>query len=150
MKFIREYNSESLKDTSDIAKKLCESLKVGDAILFRGEMGAGKTTFTKTVAEYFNCDDSATSPTFALVNEYFGDVKIFHFDLYRLSNIDDLYSIGFYDYIAENAIFIVEWSENIDDLESEIDRAIIVEIEKTGDDSRKIIIKSMEELRCLF
>lgn len=141
----KEFLSFSEEDTANIAKKFCNNLKVGDAVLFHGEMGAGKTTFTKTIAEYYNCDDIAVSPTFSLVNEYFGDSKIFHFDLYRISDEEDLYSIGFYDYIREEAIFVIEWSENIPSLSDEFSRVFTISITKIDEASRKIIIEGMEE-----
>ena len=91
-------------------------------------------------------DDVVTSPTFALVNEYSGIIPLFHFDLYRIETFDDLYAIGFFDYLDRGGVIAAEWSENIPALAEELNdgkRAVYkVRIEKTGDDERKILISS--------
>ncbi len=138
------FTSDSPEHTRQIAVDLAKTLNAGDVILYEGDLGAGKTSFTKGIGEVLGVDEPVTSPTFAIVNEYEGKLPLFHFDLYRLENFDDLYSIGFFDYLRRGGIITCEWSENIPDLASELDdgkRAVYtVRIEKTGDSSRKIYI----------
>lgn len=131
-------------ETRALAKRLAERLKPGDVILYRGDLGAGKTAFTKGLADYFGSTEQVTSPTFALVNEYPGRVPIFHFDLYRISGFDDLYAIGFFDYLDRGGILAVEWSENVPELEFELERVIKIDIEKLGENERKITVSGVE------
>lgn len=135
-----EFLTNSENETHAAAKQLAERLQPGDVILYSGEMGAGKTAFTKGLAEYFGTEEEVTSPTFALVHEYPGRVPIFHFDLYRISGFDDLYAIGFFDYLDRGGILAVEWSENIPDLENELENVISVCIEKLGENERRITV----------
>lgn len=140
---MNEYISNSAADTEKIAFDLAKTLNAGDIILYEGDLGAGKTTFTKGIAKALGIKDVVTSPTFALVNEYYGEIQLFHFDLYRIETFDDLYAIGFFDYL-DRGIIAAEWSENIPALAEELNdgnRAVYtVRIEKTGDESRKILI----------
>ena len=127
-----KYISNSAKETENIAQtRFAPRLKAGDGVLYKGEMGAGKTYFTKGIAKHFGITEEITSPTFALINEYYGDVNIFHFDLFRIYDLDELYSIGFYDYFDRNGIICVEWSENIPELEELFDTVYLVSIVKT-------------------
>lgn len=118
--------------------------KGGDAVLYKGEMGAGKTYFTKGIAKRFGITEEVTSPTFALINEYYGETNIFHFDLFRISGFDDLYGIGFFDYFDRNGVLCIEWSENIPGLFDYFDTAYEVEIRKIGDESREIFIEKIK------
>lgn len=136
--------SNTTSDTVQIAEKFAEYLKAGDAVLYKGEMGAGKTYFTKGIAKRFGITEEVTSPTFALINEYYGDINVFHFDLFRISGFDDLYGIGFFDYFDRNGVFCIEWSENVSDLYDCFDTVYEVEIKKTGDESREIFIKKIK------
>ena len=144
----KEIVSHSAADTEKAAYEFGKTLKAGDAVLYEGDLGAGKTTFTKGLARALGVDDIVTSPTFALVNEYGGKIPLFHFDLYRIETFDDLYAIGFFDYLERGGIIAAEWSENIPELFEELNdgkRAVYsVRIEKTGDDERKILISSEE------
>ena len=99
---MEKFFSECVNDTEKIAFDFAKKLKADDVVLYRGEMGAGKTYFTKGIAKYFGINDEVTSPTFALINEYCGKINIFHFDLFRISSFDELYSIGFFDYFLKN------------------------------------------------
>ncbi len=145
-----EYISSSPEQTADIGKEVAKCLDKGSAILFRGEMGAGKTHFTKGVAEFFGSSaDEVTSPTFALVNEYEGETSVFHFDLFRIDTLDDLYAIGFFDYLDRNGIMAIEWSENIPELTEILPDFCVVEITKLSDTERKIVFTPKEEARCL-
>ena len=141
---MNEYISNSAADTEKIASDLAKTLNAGDIVLYEGGLGAGKTTFTKGISKALGIKDVVTSPTFALVNEYYGRISLFHFDLYRIETFDDLYAIGFFDYLDRGGIIAAEWSENIPGLFEELNdgnRAVYaVRIEKTGDESRKILI----------
>jgi len=126
------YISENEKDTFNFAFEFAKTLKAGDIITLDGDLGAGKTVFTKGICEYFNVKNYVTSPTYTIVNEYSGNVKIYHFDIYRLNEEEELYNIGFFDYLEDDAISIVEWSENIP--EAFYDYNVIkVTIKKTED-----------------
>ena len=135
-----EIVTKSENETRGFAKNIAEKLSAGDVILYTGEMGAGKTAFTKGVAEYFGTEEEVTSPTFALVHEYSGRVPVFHFDLYRISGFDDLYAIGFFDYLDRGGILAVEWSENIPELENELENVVKINIEKLTENERKITV----------
>ena len=146
MKEYREYISHSPKETAQIAAEIASGLRAGDIILYEGDMGAGKTTLTKGIALSLGITDPVTSPTFALVNEYSGKIPLFHFDLYRIETFDDLYAIGFFDYLDRGGIIAAEWSENIPALAEELNdgkRAVYtVRIEKIGENERKILISN--------
>lgn len=139
-----EYTSNSPEDTARIAAEIATQLRAGDIILYEGDIGAGKTTFTKGLAAALGITDPVTSPTFALVNEYTeGRLPLFHFDLYRIDSYDDLYAIGFLDYLDRGGIIAAEWSENIEGLEQELSgdsaRTILkIRIEKSGESERRI------------
>lgn len=135
-----EFVSKSEQETRDLAHQIAEKLDPGDVILFSGEMGAGKTAFTKGLAEFFGTDEEVSSPTFALVHEYPGKVPIFHFDLYRISGFDDLYAVGFFDYLDRGGIIVVEWSENVPDLESELENVVRISIKKLSENERGFTI----------
>lgn len=138
--------SNSVEETIAIAEKFAGQLKIGDTILYTGEMGAGKTHFTKGIAKHFGIEKGVSSPTFALVNEYIGsDTNVFHFDLFRINSYDDLYAIGFFDYFDRDGILAVEWSENISNLSDYLENVWLVDIAKTGDESRSITIKRKGE-----
>ena len=135
-----EFISHNEDETKEFAEKLGAKLEAGTVILYTGDMGAGKTTFTKGIASALGITDTVTSPTFALVNEYYGRLPLFHFDLYRINNTDDLYAIGFFDYLDRGGIIAAEWSENIPDLESELDNVIRIKIEKLSENERRIVV----------
>ena len=141
---MEKYISKSVGDTENIAYEFAKRLKVDDTVLYTGEMGAGKTYFTKGIARFFGITEEVTSPTFALINEYYGDTNLFHFDLFRISSFDDLYAIGFFDYFGRNGVLCIEWSENISfdmDYPAGVYR---VSICKTGDTSREITIETVK------
>ncbi len=142
---MNKYISNSVEETMSIAEKFAENLRAGDTVLYTGEMGAGKTHFTKGIARHFGVTEEITSPTFALVNEYRGNPEIFHFDLFRISSYDDLYAIGFFDYLDREGILAVEWSENIPQLAEYLENTYIVDIVKTGDSSREITISERKD-----
>ncbi len=133
-----EFKSNSVLETEEIAKNLASSFKGDEIIALYGDLGVGKTAFTRGIADYFGIKDEVSSPTFSIVNEYCGKFKIYHFDMYRINTFEELESTGFFDYIG-NGIIIIEWSENI---ESELPKNLIrVKISKIGNDSRFISIE---------
>lgn len=111
---------KSLKDTEKFAKKFAKILTGGQVILLNGDLGAGKTTFTKFVLRALGVRDEVTSPTFTIMKEYFGKkVKIYHFDMYRISSGEEAREFGLEDYIYskdKNTLVFIEWSENVLDI----------------------------------
>ncbi|MEE1054714.1 MAG: tRNA (adenosine(37)-N6)-threonylcarbamoyltransferase complex ATPase subunit type 1 TsaE [Acutalibacteraceae bacterium] len=139
------YISNSRGQTVEIGENLGKTLNGGEVVAFRGDLGSGKTCFTSGLAKGLGYKGDVTSPTFALINEYLGGrLPLYHFDMYRISSWDELYSCGFFEYIEEGGVVAAEWSENI---ESALpDNTIYVEFEKTGENSRKItVFKKGEE-----
>ncbi len=131
-----EYISKSLKQTYKIAEDFAKTLKSGDVVLLNGEMGAGKTAFTKGIAKGLNLNDEITSPTYAYMNDY--DGKLYHYDCYRLSSGEDAEALGLTDYFYSGGICVLEWSENIKSVLPK--NTITVKIEKINDKTRKITI----------
>ena len=134
--------SNSPKDTENLAKKIASLLQGNETLALYGDLGAGKTAFTRGFADFFGLKDEVSSPTFSLVNEYEGTkFKIYHFDMYRISTIEDLESTGFFDYLGKG-VFIVEWSENIEKyLPSD---AINISFQKTSENSRIINVRGID------
>lgn len=137
---MKEFITNSEEETIAAAGEVASQLKAGDIILYKGEMGAGKTAFTRGIARHFGVEDYVSSPTFALVNEYCGEIPIFHFDLYRIDGYDDLYAIGFFDYLDRGGIIAAEWSENVPGLEEELGGVINIKIDKLSENGRKITV----------
>lgn len=127
--------SHSTEDTEKIGKTLAEKLKGNEVIALFGGLGMGKTAFTRGLAFSLGVSDGVASPTFAIVNEYDGKYKIYHFDMYRIKTWDDLYSTGFFDYL-DNGILVIEWSENIEAALPE--NAIRITISKGKSDNDRV------------
>ena len=134
MKFV----SHSEAETEAIGEKFARMLHPGDVVAFTGGLGAGKTAFTRGMARTLAPDADVSSPTFALVNDYGGKVTFWHFDMYRIRTMDDLYSTGFFDYLESGGILAVEWSENI--AGALPDGTIYVRITADGENERTILI----------
>lgn len=105
------YTANNEKETIDIGRDFAKCLKKGAVVCLVGNLGAGKTTFTKGIALALNSIYEPVSPTFNIVNEYAGDITIYHFDLYRLLNVDDLYSIDIDSYLFGDGICVIEWPQ---------------------------------------
>lgn len=130
-----EYISNSAKQTEEIAFEYAKTLKKGDVVILSGDLGAGKTAFTKGVARYFGFS-GVTSPTYAYLNVY-GDF-LYHYDCYRLSSGEDAERLGLTDYFQGDNVCIIEWAENIEDaLPDNVKEVTII---KTGENERKIIL----------
>lgn len=133
------FKSESEKDTFNIGKSLAKNLKGNEIIAFHGEMGAGKTVFTRGIADFFCLESQVCSPTFSILNVYESDnISIYHFDIYRVKTLGDLESTGFFDYLNKG-IIIMEWSENLN-IESLCDNIIKVTIKKLENLSEREIM----------
>ena len=138
------YETNSPAQTEAVGEALAKVLRPGTVIAYRGDLGAGKTAFTRGLARGLGCDDMVTSPTYTIVNEYLsGRLPLFHFDMYRLGSAEDLWDIGWEDYLDRGGVCAVEWSENV---EEALESFILVNIEKTGDESRRITIEGGELL----
>ena len=139
-----EFITNSPEQTEAVGAALGSKLSPGTVIAYQGDLGAGKTAFTRGVACGLGAKESVTSPTYTIVNEYLsGKYPLFHFDMYRLASSEDLFDIGWEDYLERGGVCAVEWSENVADA---MEDAIIVTIEKLGEDSRRIIIEGGPEL----
>ena len=134
-----EFLTYSPEQTEKVGAALGKILPAGTILAYRGDLGAGKTAFTRGLARGLGYTEPVTSPTYTIVNEYLGGrLPLFHFDMYRLGSSDDLWDIGWEDYLERGGICAVEWSENVTDA---MENAIWVRIEKTGDESRRITIE---------
>lgn len=128
---------KGLEETKDFGIKLGKLLKGGDILCLNGDLGAGKTTLTKSIGEGLEVTDYITSPTFALINEYEGRVRVYHFDVYRLENVEELYDLGFDEYFYSNGVCIIEWAERIKKLLPK--DIIIIDIEKGKDLDERVL-----------
>lgn len=139
----KEFVSKSREETLDIARQFAKTLSVGDIVLLDGDLGAGKTVFVKGVTDFFSAGKSvAVSPTFLIVNVYETTPKIYHFDLYRIDDIEELDSIGAEEYLYGDGISFVEWPERANGYFPKSAKKI--EIKKLGDDERLIRIEDYE------
>ena len=133
------YTTNSPAETEAIGAALGAILPAGTILAYRGDLGAGKTAFTRGLARGLGYAEPVTSPTYTIVNEYLGGrLPLFHFDMYRLRCAEDLWDIGWDDYLDRGGICAVEWSENVDEA---MENAVYVTIEKTGEESRRITIE---------
>lgn len=138
--------THSALETERVGSRLAAQLRAGDVIAYYGGLGAGKTAFTRGLAAGLGVTDAVTSPTYTIVNEYMsGRIPLFHFDMYRLSSSEELFDIGWEDYLARGGVCAVEWSENVEDA---LTGAIRVTIETLGTDpdARVITITGGEAL----
>ena len=139
-----EFITNSPQQTEQVGVALGKVLTSGTILAYEGDLGAGKTAFTRGLARGLGATDMVTSPTYTIVNEYLsGRLPLFHFDMYRLASADDLWGIGWDDYLDRGGICAVEWSENVREA---MDGAIRVRIEKTGEEERRITIEGGESL----
>ena len=130
--------TNSPEQTEAVGMALAKCLQPGAVIAYRGDLGAGKTAFTRGLARGLGANEPVTSPTYTIVNEYLsGKMPLFHFDMYRLGSADELFDIGWEDYLERGGVCAVEWSENVEDA---LEDPITVTIEKTGEESRSITI----------
>ena len=129
----------SPEETEALGEALGRRLRGGEIIAYYGGLGAGKTAFTRGLARGLDISARVTSPTYTIVNEYLGGrLPLFHFDMYRLSSADDLFDIGWEDYLLRGGVCAVEWSENVQEA---LENAITVRIEKRSDETREITVE---------
>ena len=139
-----EFITNSPAETEKIGEALGKTIKSGTVIAYRGDLGAGKTAFTRGLARGLGSTELVTSPTYTIVNEYLGGrMPLFHFDMYRLASSDDLWDIGWEDYLERGGVCAVEWSENVSDA---LEDPIFITIEKLGGDARRITMEGGDAL----
>ena len=139
-----EFITHSPEETEALGQALGKVLPPGTVLAYEGDLGAGKTAFTRGLAQGLGCTDMVTSPTYTIVNEYLsGRLPLFHFDMYRLRSAEDLWDIGWDDYLERGGICAVEWSENV---RAALENPVTVRIEKLGEDSRCIRIEGGEKI----
>lgn len=139
-----EWITNSEQETEQLGRRLGKALQPGSVIAYTGDLGAGKTAFTRGLASGLEIPERVTSPTFTIVNEYEGGrMPLFHFDMYRLGGADELFDIGWEDYLARGGVCAVEWSENIDEALDE--EPIRIDIRRgEHDNQRRISIRGIE------
>ncbi len=140
-----ETYTNTVTETEVAGETLSKNLTPGSVVALFGDLGAGKTAFVRGLARGLDSTDRVTSPTFTIVNEYSGRLELFHFDMYRLGSAEELFDIGWEDYLAQGGVCVVEWSENV---EAAFDGSELrVTIEKISDSQRKIITDEPKEVR---
>ena len=136
---MKSFVTHSPEETEAVGEALGKTLSPGAVIAYRGGLGAGKTAFTRGLARGLNCRETVTSPTYTIVNEYLGGrIPLFHFDMYRLKSSEDLWDIGWEDYLDRGGVCAVEWSENVEDAMA---GAVTVSITRVDDNTRNIQIE---------
>ncbi len=143
------YTTRSPEETERLGEAMAARLLAGDVVAYRGGLGAGKTAFTRGVARGLGASEAVTSPTYTIVNEYIsGRLPLFHFDMYRLASSDELFDIGWEDYLARGGVCCVEWSEHVDDaLEGAI--RVTLRQDPARPDERRITIEGGERFEAL-
>ena len=140
---MQKFITGSPEETEQLAERLAATLEGTEVIAMFGGLGAGKTAFTRGLARGLESADDVSSPTFALVHEYSGKYPVYHFDMYRITSWDDLYTTGFFDYM-DNGVMIIEWSENIQDFLPE--NRIEISIRYISENEREFEIKGAKEI----
>ncbi len=142
-----EYITNSPSETEAVGAALARVLQPGTVIAYRGDLGAGKTAFTRGLARGLGVTERVTSPTYTIVNEYLGGrMPLFHFDMYRLGSEDELFDIGWEDYLERGGVCAVEWSENV---WGAMEDAVTVTISRLSEDTRKIEIEGGDRIAAL-
>lgn len=132
-----EYRTHSAAETEALGEALAAHLHGGDVVAYRGGLGMGKTAFTRGLARGLGYEGRVTSPTFTIVNEYMGRLPLFHFDMYRLGDSEELFDIGWEDYLDRGGVCAVEWSENVSDALPQ--DTIYVEIRREAEQDSRVI-----------
>ena len=142
-----KFTTNSPAQTEAVGAALGRIVPPGTVIAYRGGLGAGKTAFTRGLARGLGCRETVTSPTYTIVNEYCsGRLPLFHFDMYRLESADDLFDIGWEDYLDRGGVCAVEWSENVAEA---MEQAVVVTIDRLDEDSRCITLEGGDFLENL-
>ena len=137
-----KYISNSYDETLTIASEFAKTLREGDVLCMYGDLGAGKTAFVQGLAKGLGIDEHITSPTFTIVNEYEGTLPLYHFDVYHIADSDEMYEVGFDEYVYGEGVSVIEWCELIEDIlpEKRYNITITKNYEK-GDNYREIEIE---------
>ncbi len=135
--------TNSAEETEKLGRLIGESLIGGEIIAMTGDLGAGKTTMTKSLAKGLDIDEHITSPTFTIVNEYDGRLKLFHFDVYRIEDIEEMYDLGYEEYFYSGGVCIIEWANLIKEILPE--DIINIEISTLDEGKREIVISGKGE-----
>ena len=139
-----EFVTHSPEETEALGAALAQRLEAGTVSAYRGDLGAGKTAFTRGLARGLGVTEMVTSPTYTIVNEYLGGrLPLFHFDMYRLGSEDELFDIGWEDYLDREGVCAVEWSENV---WGALENPIVITVSRLGEDVRRITIEGGETL----
>ena len=133
--------TKKAEETKKLGSLLAEKLVCGDIVSLYGGLGAGKTVFAKGIAEGLGIKEEIVSPTFTILKEYYGREKLYHFDLYRIEDEEELEHIGFYEYLGRDGICVIEWPENAENLPE----CIRVCLTGSGNDERTVEIEGREE-----
>lgn len=139
MKNIVKMVSKSTADTEEIAKTLAKIVQAGDVITLEGDLGVGKTAFTKGLAQGLNIEERVTSPTFTIVKEYAGTLPLYHMDVYRLEHSEE--DLGFDEYFYGDGVTVIEWSQFIADFLPE--QYLAITLERTGETSRELTFEAV-------
>ena len=138
-----KYITNSYEETERVAAELAKSLKGGEVIAMYGDLGAGKTAFVRGLARALGIEGHITSPTFTIMNAYNGRLPLYHFDVYRIADPDEMYEIGYDEYIGSDGVCVIEWAELIEDiLPDEYIKVNIKKDSEKGDDYREITIEN--------
>lgn len=139
-----EHLSRGAAETEGLGEALGKRLRPGTVLAFRGDLGMGKTAFTRGLARGLGCRGHVTSPTFTIVNEYEGQIPLFHFDMYRLPDADALFDIGWEDYLDRGGVCAVEWSERVDDALPEDAVRVTISRRPESEDWRTITVEGVD------
>lgn len=139
---IKNYISNSPEDTAKVASKFADTLKSGDVVCMNGDLGVGKTAFVQSLAKALGVNEYISSPTFTIVNQYEGRIPLYHFDVYRIEDSEEMFDIGYEEYINGDGVCVIEWSNKIEDIlpENRYDIYIEKDYDK-GELYRDILIK---------
>lgn len=144
MEIEMEYHSNSPKETENIAKSFAKRLKAGDVVTLDGDLGAGKTAFTQGLAKGLEITDYVSSPTFTIINCYSGRIPMYHFDVYRIEDAEEMYDIGYDDYVGGDGVAVIEWSEKIKEILPVPRYEILISRDaEKHEDFRKIVINEI-------
>lgn len=139
-----EYISNNVEETKKIASELAKTLSAGDVLCMYGDLGAGKTAFVQGLAKGLGIDEPITSPTFTIVNEYYGSLPLYHFDVYRIADPDEMYEVGYEEYVYGDGVSVIEWSELIEDILPEKRyKVTILKDTSKHDDYRRIEVEKL-------
>ncbi|MGE5677612.1 MAG: tRNA (adenosine(37)-N6)-threonylcarbamoyltransferase complex ATPase subunit type 1 TsaE [Pseudomonadota bacterium] len=139
-----KYLTQSTEETSKIGEQLGKLVGIGNIICLSGDLGAGKTAFTKGIAKGLGVADYVTSPTYTIINEYEGRLPLYHFDVYRLNDVEEMYELGYEEYFFGDGVVVLEWADIVKEIIPK-ERLWITILNSKGDDTREIIMEATGE-----